>query len=414
MQLDESPPAGAGAALQARVRARAAASGEVTAAPPGARDLARLFAVATVTRAVLLTVVPLQALAHLGNAQKVSLLYFVVSAAAVVANLFVPAALRRLPRRTVFVLGACLQIACVPLYVTGAAPAFVLAMTLQVLGIVCTEVTLNVYLLDHIPRRQLVRFEPLRIVYAGVGWMVGPWLGVFLQQNVAPWSPYVFSGLFAAAMILQFRWLQLGERRAVEPRVTRPLSSLRHVGRYFAQPRLALAWLLALVRSCWWMVFFVYAPIRMLETGAGEQTCAAIVSIGTGAIFLVKIWGRVAARRGVRALLVWGYGTTGAITALVWLSPDNPWIVAGLLIASAVCASAIDGAGNVPFLRAVRPLQRPEMLSVFMTYRDASQLVPPAVLSVLLVFTGVPAAFAVTAAAMLSMVHFAGYLHPRL
>lgn len=381
---------------------------------PSGPSIALLFAIATFTRSVLLTVVPLQALAYLGSAQRVSVLYLCVSLIAVAGNLGVPLLLRWLPRRAVYALGVVLQLGCVSLMATGQPVLFVCAMVSQVLGIACAEITLNLYLLDHIPRRELVRFEPLRVFYAGAGWAGGPWLGVWLQQNLAGVMPFAVSALGALVMFAYFRALRLGPRAAVAPRASPPASPLRHLRRFFSQPRLALAWILAIGRSSWWTVFYVYAPILLVRQGAPEETCAAIVSAGNAAVFLARVWGRLAARHGVRKVLLWGYGVTGALTLVVGLAPAVVWLLAVLLVASAIGASVIDGAGNVPFLRAVRPYERAEMLSVFMTYRDASQLVPPATFSALLHVMPLSSVFIVVAAWMLGLVHYARYLPRRL
>ena len=65
-----------------------------------------LFTLETLARSVVITVVPLQALELLGDAQKVSVLYFAVSAGGLCGTLAVPWLVRRLRRRWVMSLGA--------------------------------------------------------------------------------------------------------------------------------------------------------------------------------------------------------------------------------------------------------------------------------------------------------------------
>ena len=102
------------------------------------------------------------------------------------------------------------------------------------------------------------------------------------------------------------------------------------------------------------------------------------------------------------------------ITFITSLVPGEPWPVAVVLLLSALAASVVDGTGNVPFLRAVRPLERAEMASVFMTYRDSSTLVPPAVFSVLLRFIELHAVFAVSAAALMTLLPFIKHIPKRM
>ena len=96
------------------------------------------------------------------------------------------------------------------------------------------------------------------------------------------------------------------------------------------------------------------------------------------------------------------------------LLAGSPWVGAGMLVFSAFCTSTIDGAGNMPFLRAVRPLEREEMAGVFSTYREVSQLLPPALFIALLRFLPVHAVFGPAGLWMLSMAWFCRYLPRRL
>ena len=92
---------------------------------------------------------------------------------------------------------------------------------------------------------------------------------------------------------------------------------------------------------------------------------------------------------------------------------EPPWLAAGLLIFASILTSVIDGAGNTPFLRAVKPLQKAEMTAVFMTYRDGSQLATPGLFSQLLKFLPLSSVFVVTALGMAGLALLARYLPKR-
>jgi hypothetical protein len=93
---------------------------------------------------------------------------------------------------------------------------------------------------------------------------------------------------------------------------------------------------------------------------------------------------------------------TGAALVLVAaaLSPAAPAAAAIAMVAAAFFMAIIDGLGPVPFLRAVRVHERPEMATVYRTYLDASELLPQAAYFVLFMIGGFAAAFAGLAAAM--------------
>ena len=95
------------------------------------------------------------------------------------------------------------------------------------------------------------RFEPLRLFFAAGSWVLGPWLGVYLKDEVAPWSTFALAGGTALALFGFFWFLRLTENPAVAPAKGPPPNPLRYLPRFFGQPRLRLAWLLAVGRSGW-------------------------------------------------------------------------------------------------------------------------------------------------------------------
>jgi MFS family permease len=193
-----------------------------------------------------------------------------------------------------------------------------------------------------------------------------------------------------------------------------PANPLRYLHRFFAQPRLRLAWTLALGRAGWWILFFVYAPIYAVTSGLGEIAGGAIVSAGGAALFLTPLWGWMARRFGMRPMLVVGYGATGALTGAVAAMAGEPLFGAYLLVAAALAASVIDGVGNATFLRAVRPLERAEMTTVFNTFRHAAQIVTPGLFVVLLDRFDLAAVFLAGGAFMAAMMILSFYIPRRM
>jgi MFS transporter, ACDE family, multidrug resistance protein len=392
-------------------------SGALWQALLGSREtllFAVLFLLLSVPQTILLTVVPLQAHALLGSATLVSLLYFGIGVFGLSARLAIPSLTHLVRRRWVFTLGAALLLIATALYAWDTAPALVLGLACTVFGYACLEITLNLYVLDHVSRRQLGRFEPIRIFVAAGPWTIGPWLGVYLQQRIAWWLPFAIAGAVAAALIAAFWLLRLPERSPPNARRTAP-NPLRYLPRFFSQPRLRLAWALAAGRSGWWGMFFVYAPILAVTSGLGEEAGGAIVSIGTGWIWLVPLWGILAQRIGVRRLMTAGFAAAGLLSiAAAATVGGHGWIAPALLLMAGLGTGTLDGVGNLLFLRAVHPYERAEMTTVFISYRDVAQLAPPGLFSVLLVFLPLASVFAVSGAAMLALGALTRYIPRRL
>ncbi|MFP6743887.1 MAG: MFS transporter, partial [Alphaproteobacteria bacterium] len=69
---------------------------------------------------------------------------------------------------------------------------------------------------------------------------------------------------------------------------------------------------------------------------------------------------------------------------------------------------------NVPFLRAVRPRERPEMTTVYATYRDTARLSAPGIFALVLQVFALPAVFYTSGLIMLGMAWYARYIPRRL
>src|SRR5260221_8521547 len=120
--------------------------------------------------------------------------------------------------------------------------------------------------MKHVERKDLGRLERMRIFFAAGAWTLGPWLGVRLAA-LGPWAIYGASAASCLAMLGYFWFLRLADHPAVPVMTLPPPNPLRFFPRFFRQPRLRLAWVLAFGRSCWWTTFFVYGPILAVTTG---------------------------------------------------------------------------------------------------------------------------------------------------
>jgi ACDE family multidrug resistance protein len=370
-----------------------------------------LFVVPGVAQSILLTVVPLEALRLLGTARAVTLLYIAAGLAAVIGRLSIPLLVQSIQRRFVFSLGASLLVVSAALLASGGLAAFACGLALSSFAFACIEVTSNLYLLDHIPRHALRHFEPARIFACAGPWTLGPWLGVYLQSRVTFAAPFAVAAGAAMALLVLFWWLRLAE---LAPPSRRPPNPLRYVPRFFAQPRLRLAWGLAGARSAWWSTFYVFTPIFAVTSGLTAETGGAIASIGTSWIFMVPLWGWVGRRYGLRRLLAAGYAIAGLMTVAAAASFHLPWIGAVTLVLAGFGAEMIDGAGNLLFLRAVHPYERSEMTTVFVSYRDVAQLGPPVVSAVLLSLFALPSVFAAAGIMMIGSAMLTRHIPRRL
>ena len=129
----------------------------------GAYTFAAIFAVESFARALNSTVVSLQAYDILGTSQRVSVLSTSMSLIVLVTTLLLPQALGRLRRRWAYTFGALLL-----LLASFALGAHVLegqaaGMWLRNTGAAVMNITLSLYIMDHIRRTELASAGRLRM-----------------------------------------------------------------------------------------------------------------------------------------------------------------------------------------------------------------------------------------------------------
>ncbi len=336
--------------------------------------------------------IPLQALSLLGDAQRTSTLFFAVSVGGILAALGMPIVIQVIGNYQSFLAGSAAMLVSAVLLSLERPLYFSIGLFFHTFSIAAVEVSLTLYVLARIPRRQLTRFEPLRIFSTVLALTIGPFVGVFLEERLAHNLPFALSALFAILSIGYFRMLGM-HRDQIPKSASHGVNPVQYLQRFISQPRLRLAYGLVLARSCWWTMFVIYVPIYAAQSGLGDLFGAAIVSLGTAWTLTVPFWGWVGRQYGVRRLLKSGFAATGALSLLVYIYTATPMIASVLLVICALGATMLDGMGNVLFYRAVRGRERSEMTAVFATYRDFGQLATPGLYAVLLNFFALPIVF---------------------
>lgn len=360
----------------------------------GAGTFATLYAVESFARATISSVVPIQAYELLQNEQEVSLLYTAVSLTGLFATLFMPMLITRFSRRWVYTAGVVSLVVGAVLFMTHTLAGQAAGMLFRVMGASSIAITLNLYIMDHIHRTEFIRAESLRMAWSMVAWTSGPTLGVILYARFGIVAPNLLVIFFSLLLLSMFWYFRLTDNPVIRPGRTPASNPLRNIGRFVAQPRLRLAWLIAFGRSCFWTTFFVYGPILMVVTGEGKLAGGLLVSAGNAMLFMAIFWGRAGRRFGARTMLVFAFLALAATLVAAGLCGEALPLLAGFfLLGGALFATALDALGSMPFMRAVHVHERAQMTAVYRTYLDFSELTPPLVYAVVLSFFGLGAVF---------------------
>ncbi len=363
----------------------------------GAYTFAAIFAVESFVRALNSTVISLQAYDILGTAQKVSVLSTSVSIIVLVLTLMLPHLLGRMRRRWAYTSGIILMMAASLALASHVLAGQAAGALLRNLGAAIMNITLSLYILDHIRRNDLARAEPLRLSLSTFSWMTGPALGVWLYVNYGPWGPQAVAAVAALLLMGVFWYVRLSDNVNALPLGNfERFNALSNVRRYLRQPRLRLAWLIAFGRSCFWTTFFIYGPLLIVESGLSKNIGGLMISASQAVLLSAWISGRFAQRHGVRKVIS-GAFALACVTSLAAgiAGTASPYVAMGCLLLGSVAASALDGVGGIPFLRAVRYRERQQMAAVYRTYIDFSELIPSFLFAIALLWLPIGMVFVI-------------------
>jgi hypothetical protein len=371
-----------------------------------------LYCLEGMTRGVLLALIPLQLLGQLGTTQRVTFVYAVVGLISLGNSVLVPFLFEKYGTRQVVAVAGGLHIAAAAFLYFDFVGFKALGLILRAAGTASSEIPLMALLMQIIPRDRLSAFEPTRVVSAGLAMSISPWLGFQLFQHMSTYAPNV-AAVCGGALISIIALMFLPQMPSNVPQTTR--LGMQAFRKFMSQPRLCVAWTLAVVRTSFWAIFYIYAPIFAVICGWTPSAASALLSAGIATMIFVPLWGRMVRYFGVRAVLMWGYALTGASLLLAVVTASlEPIFAPALLFLAALSASIIDGAGNVPFMRASRVHDRAAMTGIYLTYRDAGQFGPVALFAAILLVFQLTAAFTVTAASFFAATLLSRTIHRRL
>ncbi|RFO97812.1 MFS transporter [Rhodoferax lacus] len=381
-------------------------------ATPGVLQFATIAGLEALVRGSTLAVFPLLMYRAWGDAQVVSELYFVVGVLSLLTALGVPLLAQRLQRRWVYCGGLCLYVLSAAFGMLGG-KWMAVALLCNTMAAATSFVCFNAYVLDHVAKTEFARLESLRMFYGGLGWVLGPALGV---QLLPLWhgSPFLMAGLGASAILFYIWKIRLGNGRVMLRQARGAAHPWVYLRRFFRQPRLIGGWLFAVMRSCGWWFYFVYVGIFAVEHGLGDNVGGIATSLANMGLFAAPLLFHWVRRHSLRRAMRTGFLLGGVCFILATLLSPLPWATIGVLLLGSYCLVLLDVCAGLPFLMSVKPSERTEMSAVYSSFRDVSGILSPGLAWLVLQFAGVSAVFAAGGCALLLAWIIAGQLHPQL
>lgn len=376
--------------------------------------LAKMSAIEAFSRSVLVSIVPLVALESLGSKENVALVYLLAGVLTLCITLNIGTLERLIQRRWVVTLsGGFLLLAALLLY-SRSTLLLPFGIGLRSAAASAYTVCLSLYIMDYIGKKELTLNESRRMQYVGTAWLIGPFLGSWLVAQGHINLPFLLSILAGIGMLIYFWRLRLGSNQVVKKarsQASNPWQAIKH---YWGQKRLRIAYGITLSRSCYWVTLYVYGPIYLIEAGLPVWSAGALLSAVSALLFLSPIIRQISDRFGTRQVISTGLTMTGiSLMGLGLLGSPTPWAIV-FWVTGAMGGVLLDVLGNIPFMRSVRARERVDMTSVFSTWREASELLTPLLVSAVLVLFPFHVFFFVLALMHFSSAFSTSYLPKRL
>ncbi|MDP2121778.1 MAG: MFS transporter [Hoeflea sp.] len=364
-------------------------------------------------RATLISVYPVLMYRALGSATSVSEAYVLIGCSGLACALGVPLLARYVPRRWLYTLGILIMVAGSALGGFFDARFIPVAVALNSVGLVIVAVCFNAYVMDYVERASMGRIESRRLLFSGIPWSVGPFLGVVLM-DLHPKIPFLISIAACLVMLFYFWHLRMGDGKVITSARRPPANPLRYLPRFFRQPTLVAGWFYATMRSVGWSIYIIYVPIFAVKSGLSDQIGGLALSISNAFLFLTPLMLGYLQKTGVRNALVTGFAGSGVLFVAATLLSGFPWPAIAILVSATLFLVLLDICGGLPFLLTVKPSERTQMAAVYSTFRDVASVGSPAFAWLVLLFMPVHGVFAATGAALLGCALIARRTHPGL
>lgn len=379
---------------------------------PGVPGFALLAGLEAVVRGTTLSAFPLLMYRAYGDARLVSVFYFCVGLISLATLMMAPQLTRFLPRSRVYMLGVSLYLVAAVCGVIGGRLTG-LALLTNAMAAATAFVCFNAYILDYLDKSDFSKMESARLLYGGIGWTAGPFLGVWLLQF---WqgAPFLITSAFAGLMLVTFHKINPGDGVVIQRAARASANPWVFLRRFFAQPRLVAGYVFALIRSCGWQILVIYLGIYAVENHLPEVVGGASMSVANAGLFIAPLMLGWVRKRRVKDAVRMGFAITGIAFMSGALLSHWPWLAIAVMLTGSLGLILLDICGGLPFLMSVKPSERTEMSAVYSSFRDMSGIVTPGVAWLVLQVAPLPGVFAAAGLAMLGALLIANQLHPRL
>lgn len=362
---------------------------------PSGLTLAGIYGLDNISRAVISSVIAINGLEIFGNAYGLSVSLFISSLICIPIILSVGFLITIFSRKILFSISCFFALFSVPLFLQNTPEGFILANIFRMSTAGIIMMCISLYTMDFISKEQLANAESRKIFMAGGAYVIFPGIGTWTYVNVGPEAPFLLSGIFILFLGLVFWVLRIKEAGKIEKPKSGYLSVRKNLLVYFRNPHMRIAYLIAVTRSSAWVVFFIYAPVYLINLGVDTQYVGFVMGAIISILFFSSYFAQLATYLGIRKSIFYSFLISGICFFLIGIIPTNIFLGIILLVLATLGIDMLDIIGNIPFMRMVTPRVRTEMTTVFSTWRELSLALTPGLSALILTIASMSGIFAI-------------------
>ena len=362
---------------------------------PSGLTLAGIYGLDNISRAVISSVIAINGLEIFGNAYGLSVSLFISSLICIPIILSAGFLITIFSRKILFSISCFFALFSVPLFLQNTPEGFILGNIFRMSTAGIIMMCISLYTMDFISKKQLANAESRKIFMAGGAYVIFPGIGTWTYVNVGPESPFLLSGIFIIFLGVVFWFLRIKEAQKIEKPKSGYLSIRKNILAYFSNPHMRIAYLIAVTRSSAWVVFFIYAPVYLINLGVDTQYVGFVMGAIISILFFSSYFAQLATYIGIRKSIFYSFFISGICFCLIGIIPTNIFLGIILLVLATLGIDMLDIIGNIPFMRMVTPRVRTEMTTVFSTWRELSLALTPGLSALILTIASMSGIFAI-------------------
>ncbi len=138
-----------------------------------------------------------------------------------------------------------------------------------------------------------------------ISWLIGPVLAGFLSQKFGFKIVFFISGTLMLFSFILFKFSKLKDSRTIKKIDKNPFKIMKD---FFSKKKFVIIYLVSGGVSFWWAFIYLFIPLYIIESGKTNITIGFfLASIVLPLIFLEFLFGKMAAKFGLKKMFIHGY-----------------------------------------------------------------------------------------------------------